>query len=72
MSKRDRDLKRLLTIIADRANARLQIRRTGSGHQKATFLKAAGTSFNVIAPSTPSDHRSIKNMIAFTRRQLRA
>ena len=73
MTKRERDLHRLLQHIADQANARLlQIRCTGSGHQRATFARNDGNTVHLIAASTTGCNRSHRNLAAFARRQLRA
>ena len=73
MTKRERELRHLLQHIADQAQAKLlQIRCTGSGHQRATLEKADGTVVNIIAPWSPSDYRSGRNLASFARRRLRA
>ena len=54
MTRRDRDLKRIMQNIADDTRAHLlAIERTGSGHRCATFLSSTGTVVNVIAPWSP-------------------
>jgi hypothetical protein len=71
MTKRERNLRRLLTTIADRANAQLvKVQRTRGGHQRATFAKDGATATIIITASTPSDFRGDRNMLALAKRQL--
>jgi hypothetical protein len=71
VTRRDRDLSRLLSSVAAQANARLiEIRTTSGGHKKA-LLTRGGRTVAVICPSTPSDRRSMLNTQADARRLLR-
>ena len=68
MTRRERDLRRLLTVLPERANARLvEIRNANGGHVRAGFDRGAP----LFASSTPNDCRSIKNFTAQARRALR-
>jgi hypothetical protein len=69
VTRRNRDLNRLLSAIA-RVEARLiAIETTGSGHKRA--LIARGDRTVSVCPSTPSDRRSMLNTQADARRMLR-
>jgi hypothetical protein len=70
MNARARDLNRLLSAIAVKAEARLiAIETTGSGHKKALLARGDCT-VALICPSTPSDRRSMLNTQADVRRLL--
>ena len=59
MTRRQRDLHRLLQHVADRANAKiLRVKCTGSGHQRATLVRSDGNIVHLIAASSPSDRRA--------------
>ena len=68
MTRRERGLRQLLTVVAERANARLvEIRKANGGHVQDSFDRGGP----LFANSTPSDYRSIKNFTAQARRALR-
>ena len=68
MTKRDRDLNRLLLAVAMRAGARLvELRKTGGNHVRARFDRGGP----MFISSAPSDVRAIKNTAAMVRRVLR-
>jgi hypothetical protein len=66
MTKRTRDLERLLATIALRTNG-VEIRKTNGGHIRARFDRGRP----LFLSSTPSDIRTIKNDAAVARRALR-
>ena len=67
--RRERDLQRLLSAIAEQANARLvEIRKTNGGHVRARFDRGGP----LFLSATPSDNvRTIKNDAAQARLLLR-
>ncbi len=70
MVRRERDLRLLLTTIAEQANAQLvEIRHTNGGHICATLVKD-GRPITLISGSSPSDYRSDLNMLALAKHQL--
>jgi hypothetical protein len=71
MRRHNRDLERTLTMVAHESGARLLgIEPTSSGHLKVIFLRGDNSVF-LIAPSTPSDRRSMLNTQADARCMLR-
>jgi hypothetical protein len=69
--RRQRDLKRTLTTLADQYGASVKLSTTGSCHIRATFAVGARKA-NVVLAATPSDWRNGRNNIALARRALRA
>ena len=69
MSRRERDLQRLLSAIAEQANARLiEIRKTNGGHVRARFDRGGP----LFLAATPSDNvRALKNDVAQAKQLLR-
>jgi hypothetical protein len=68
MTRRQRDLERLLTAIARQAGAKLvELRQTNGGHTLARFDHGGP----VFLASTPSDNRALKNVKAQAKRALR-
>ena len=68
MTKRERELEKILSAVAERANARLvEVRKTNGGHVRARFDRGG----ILFLSSTPSDIRTTKNGAAQAKRLLR-
>jgi hypothetical protein len=68
--RRIRDIKKLLTSLADEFGCTVKIAQTHGGHLRATF-NAGAKSVNVFSALTPSDWRNHRNVRADARRALR-
>ena len=69
MRSRERQLRRELGALADRAGLALMLRQTNGGHYRATFMDDE-SQVSVFMAVTPSDVRSDHNMMARVRRAL--
>jgi hypothetical protein len=69
MTKRWREIEKLLTVIAEQADANLlELKPTRGGHVRARFDRGGP----VFVAATPSDWRAIRNIEALARRALRS
>jgi hypothetical protein len=68
--RRIRDVKKLLSALADEFGCTVKIAQTRGGHVRATF--STGTrSASIFAPWSPSDWRNDRNLKATARRAVR-
>jgi hypothetical protein len=70
MTRRYRDLLRLLQTEAESYSASVVIERTNGGHMRSTFSVGARTAF-IIVSNSPSDWRVHRKVRADARRALR-
>jgi hypothetical protein len=68
--RRLRDLKRMLTALADEFGCGVKIAITNGGHVRAKF-SAGNRTISVFSALTPSDRRNVLNVRADARRALR-
>jgi hypothetical protein len=71
MTRRERDLKRRLLVLAEPIGAKVEIGHTGASHLRVTFKRGARCVVFYFA-MTPSDFRNEKNEMACVRRRLRS